>query len=80
MHLGHHPHAAVVVMVAGTIMPSITHISHNGRRRSTGSYAIWPQISESLARSPGGDNLMQCRWRSTWKFGSSTKTGRSRFS
>jgi hypothetical protein len=55
--------------------PSITHISHSGLLRSSGSEATCPQISDSSLRPPGGGNAMRCRCREMSKSLSSTHTG-----
>jgi hypothetical protein len=55
--------------------PSITHISHSGRSRSSGSPAIYPQISATSRRPPGDGAPTRCRWRRSSKSSSSTQTG-----
>ena len=55
--------------------PSMTHISHSGRVRSSGNPAMWPQISASSVRPPGGGRPIRCRCRFTSKLLSSTQTG-----
>ena len=52
VHLGHHRQPSAVVGV-GAATFSITHISHSGRLRSSGSDAMCPQISASSRRPPG---------------------------
>ena len=49
VHLGHHRQPAAACVASVPADPSITHISHSGRRRSSGSDAMWPQISRQLA-------------------------------
>ena len=56
-------------------MFSMTHISHSGRVRSSGSDAMCPAISDSSVRPPGDGSPMRCRCRSTSKSLSSTHTG-----
>ncbi|CFR76415.1 Uncharacterised protein [Mycobacterium tuberculosis] len=42
--------------------PSMTHISHSGRSRSSGNPAMYPQISASSRRPPGAGIATRRRW------------------
>ena len=54
VHLGHHRQPAAAADASVPATPSMTHISHSGRVRSSGSAAMCPQISASSVRPPGG--------------------------
>ena len=60
--------------------PSITHISHSGRDRSSGSPARWPASSTSSSYPPGCGRASRCTCRSMSKCESLTQIGWSSLS